>query len=587
MSEINSVRIKSDITIAMRDGVKLFGDVYLPDSDGPFPTIIQRTPYDKTSPLSNQMLDPIKTAKAGYAFVIQDTRGRYSSDGIFRPFVDEINDGYDTIEWAASQDWSTGYIGMCGASYVGATQWLAATSNPPHLVTIIPNVTASNYHNGWTYQGGAFELGFNVSWTMLQLTLANFRNLSRSYDISQEQRSSLIDAIDNMTLSFKELPLKQFPNLKSGLAEYFYEWLDHPSYDDFWRKLSIEDNHNKICIPALNIGGWYDIFLGGTISNYVGMTNHGASDKARQGQKLIIGPWQHGSRGSSIAGDQYFGIRADAMALGLDYIHLRWYDYWLKGIDNGILDEPKVKIFVMGDNLWRDENEWPIQRAENTRYYFHSNGKANTRLGDGYLDVNPPTDEPYDVYLYNPNDPVPTVGGPLCCNPYFVKNGAFDQGAIEDRSDILIYTTPQLDTDVEVTGPIAVSLWAITSALDTDFTAKLVDVCEDGCARNLTDGIIRARYRDSMSDPSLITPNEPTCYKIDLWATSNCFKKGHRIRIEISSSNFPRFDRNSNTGGEISEDKLLLPALQKVLHTSDYPSYITLPIVARIASNLE
>ena len=579
MVNTTSIRMYSDLPVKMRDGTTLYADLYRPDQEGEFPTILQRTPYDKSSTLSNQMLDPIKAAKAGYAFVIQDTRGRYTSEGIFNVFLDEMADGYDTIEWAANQPWSTGKIGMCGASYVGATQWLAAMARPPHLVTIVPNVTASNYHNGWTYQGGAFELGFNVSWTMLQLSLANFRTLSKNQGIAPEQRANLINAIDDMTSAFTMLPLQEFPHLKSGLAEYFYDWLNHPTYDEFWQKLSIEDNHVNIDVPALNIGGWYDIFLGGTISNYSGMKDHGATDVARQGQKLIIGPWQHGSRGGSMAGDHYFGISADAMALGLDYIHLRWYDYWLKGIDNGIMDEARVKIFVMGDNLWRDEFEWPIKRRTDTKYYLHSNGKANTRHGDGYLNASPPTDEPFDTYLYNPNDPVPTAGGPLCCNPYFVQNGAFNQGEIEDRSDVLVYTTTPLETDVEVTGPIKVNIWATTTARDTDFTAKLVDVCEDGSARNLTDGIIRARYRHSMSDPSLITPNEPTSYEIDLWATSNCFKMGHRIRIEVSSSNFPRFDRNSNTGNVISEDRKLLPALQKVLHTAEFPSYITLPII--------
>ena len=581
-----SIKILTDLTIPMRDGTLLHADLYIPDQEAQFPTIVQRTPYDKSSSLSNQMLDPIKSAKSGYAFLIQDTRGRYTSEGIFDVFANEINDGYDTIEWAAVQPWSTGKIGMCGASYVGATQWLAAISHPPHLVTIVPNVTASNYYNGWTYQGGAFELGFNVSWSMLQLTLANFGTLSAKHGIPREYRDRLIGAIDDMNSAFSTLPMSEFPHLQSGLAEYFYDWLKHPNYDEFWKRLSIEDNHTNIDIPALNIGGWYDIFLGGTIANYTGMTKQSATEISRQGQKLIIGPWQHGARGTSVAGDHYFGISADAMALGLDYIHLNWYDYWLKGIDNGIMDEPRVKIFVMGDNLWRDENEWPLMRAEDTKYYLHSNGRANTRTGDGYLNGTPPSNEPFDVYLYNPNDPVPTTGGPLCCNPFFAKNGAFDQGEIEDRSDVLVYTTPQLDADLEVTGPIKVNLWAISTAHDTDFTAKLVDVCEDGCARNLTDGIIRARYRDSMSDPTLITPNEPTCYNIDLWATSNCFKKGHRIRIEISSSNFPRFDRNSNSGGVISEDKILLPALQKILHTSDYESYVTLPIVPRKDSNI-
>ena len=508
-----SIQIITNQPVKMRDGTILYVDLYLPSTNGKFPTIIQRTPYDKSSLLSLQMLDPIKAAKADYAVVIQDTRGRYTSEGIFNPFVHDMDDGYDTVEWAANQSWSTGKIGMCGASYVGATQWLAAVAKPPHLVTIVPNVTASNYYNGWAYQGGAFELGFNISWTMLQLTLANFRALSAKQNIPESQRYKLITAIDNMDSAFTVLPMKDFPHLKFGLAPYFYDWLEHPTYDEFWKRLSIEDNHINIDIPALNIGGWYDIFLGGTIANYTGMTKHGATEISRHAQKMIIGPWQHGSRGSSMAGDHYFGIAADAMALGLDYIHLRWYDYWLKGIDNGIVDEPKVKIFIMGDNIWRDEHEWPLTRAEDTKYYLHSDGKANTRTGNGYLNVIPPVNEPFDVYLYNPNDPVPTSGGPLCCNPFFAKNGAFDQGEIEDRSDVLVYTTPQLDTDLEVTGPITVNLWAISTAPDTDFTAKLVDVCEDGCTRNLTDGIIRARYRNSLSNPSLITPNEPTCWQ--------------------------------------------------------------------------
>ena len=333
--------------------------------------------------------------------------------------------------------------------------------------------------------------------------------------------------------------------------------------------------------PAYNLGGWYDIFLGGTIRNYLGMRENAATDEARRGQKLLIGPWQHSARGTSLVGSHYFGLASDSRSIDLDGIHFRWFDYWLKGIDDGIRDEPPVKIFVMGDNVWRDEQEWPLARAQSVKYYFHSEGKANSLNGNGTLTPQPSEEEPPDVYLYNPSDPVPTRGGPLCCNPYVMSSGAFDQREIEVREDVLVYSTPPLEREMEVTGPVTVSLWAITSATDTDFTAKLVDVCEHGCARNLTDGIIRARYRDSSEAPSLVEPDRVYPYEIDLRANSNVFKQGHRIRVEVSSSNFPRFDRNPNTGELVSADTGFKPALQTILHNARYPSHITLPIVAR------
>ena len=581
MPDSVSLKVETNVAATMRDGTTLYADVYRPDGPGPFPTILQRTPYDKTAALASQMLDPMKAAKAGFALIIQDTRGRFTSGGEFNCFIDDINDGYDTVEWAAAQSWSSGRVGMIGASYVGATQWLCAITRPPHLVAIAPNVTASNYHNGWTYQGGAFELGFNASWTLLQLTLANFKTHSGIRSIPQARQAELVKSVDGMTDAFLHLPLKDMPQLSGGLADYYFDWLAHPSFDDYWKKLCIEDQHSNVTTPALNIGGWYDIFLGGTIRNYLGMRQNAATEEARNGQKLIIGPWQHSSRGTSMAGSHYFGVAADSMALGLDEIHLRWFNQWLKGEDTGMLDEPPVRIFVMGDDVWRDENEWPLARAQTTSYYLHSGGNANTLHGDGSLSPEAPSDEAPDVFLYNPANPVPTRGGQLCCNPYFASSGAFDQNEIEARSDVLVYSTPTLERDVEVTGPITVTLWAATSATDTDFTAKLVDVCEDGCARNLTDGIIRARYRESMSEPSLVEPGRAYCYTIDLWATSNVFKAGHKIRLEVSSSNFPRFDRNTNTGGVIADDTELKPAVQTILHDAAHPSHVSLPIVPR------
>ena len=581
MPDSASLKVESNVPTRMRDGTTLYADIFRPDGPGPFPTLLQRTPYDKTLPISMTSLDPLKAAKHGFAVVIQDTRGRYASEGEFYAFRDEINDGYDTVEWAASQPWSSGKVGMYGASYVGATQWLAALARPPHLAAIIPNVTASNYHEGWTYQGGAFELGFNVSWTLLQLTLANFRAISSVKNVPQERRQQLARAVDSMESSFRYLPLKKLPELEGGLADYFYDWLAHPDFDDYWKTLCIEDHHSNIGVPAYNIGGWYDIFLGGTIRNYLGMRANAATEDARRGQKLLIGPWLHGSRGTSLVGTHYFGLAADAMAADLDGLHFRWFDHWLGGTDSGIMDEPPVRIFVMGDNVWRDEQEWPLSRAQPTNYYLHSDGKANTLGGNGSLSTTPPAEESPDMYLYNPVDPVPTRGGQLCCNPYFMSNGAFDQLEVESREDVLVYSTPPLEREVEVTGPVTVTLWAATSAVDTDFTAKLVDVCEHGCARNLTDGIIRARYRESSSSPSLVEAGRVYCYTIDLWATSNVFKPGHRIRLEVSSSNFPRFDRNTNTGNIISEDTELKPALQTVLHSGEHASHVTLPLVPR------
>ena len=581
MPDSKSLKIETNVAIAMRDSVTLYADIYRPDGDGPFPTILQRTPYDKTNALSASMLDPIRSAKAGFAVVIQDTRGRHASEGEFYAFRDDIDDGYDTVEWAAAQPWSNGNVGMYGASYVGATQWLAATSRPPHLKAIAPTVTASNYHDGWTYQGGAFELGFNMSWTLLQLTLANFKNVSSVQGVPRERRGQLMKAVDNMTEGFGFLPTKDFPELDSGLAKYYYDWLAHPDFDDYWKKLCIEEHHSEIEVPALHTGGWYDIFLGGTIRNYLGMKESGANETARSGQRLVIGPWAHGARGSTMAGRHYFGIMADPAATDIDGMHLRWFDHWLNNGKNGITEEAPVRIFVMGDDVWREEQEWPLARAQETKYYLHSGGKANSKNGDGSLGTASPQTEPPAVFLCNPGDSVPTTGGALCCNPYYAANGAYDQNEVEERQDVLVYSTPPLERDVEVTGPVTVTLWASTSATDTDFTAKLVDVCENGCARNLTDGIIRARYRDSMSNPTLLEPGRAYCYDIDLWATSNVFKAGHQIRLEISSSNFPRFDRNTNTGNIIAEDTELRPALQTAFHDGQQASYVSLAIVPR------
>ena len=580
MAEPYAVKFEPDVPVMLRDGVITYADVFRPDTSGKFPVLLQRTPYNKSLPISRTgTMDAIRAAMSGYTVVVQDVRGRFSSDGEFYTFANEINDGYDSVEWAASQPWSNGKVGMYGASYVGATQWLAAKSKPPSLTAIAPVVTASDYHEGWAWQGGAFELGFNLSWTLGNLVAGNWENLSRRLRLPAEGLDDLIAAKDDLQTGYGHLPAKDLPNLAGGTAPYYYDWLAHPEYDDYWQRICIEDSHQEISVPSINFGGWYDVFLGGTIRNYVGMREMGPTDDARRGQRLIIGPWVHGGAPTNMSGEYNFGTRSAAAAIDLMGRTLRYYDHWLKGEDNGVAEEPPVNIFVMGSNVWRHENEWPLARAQETKYFLHSKGRANTLNGDGWLSPDPAGEEPSDVYVYNPIDPVPTLGGQLCCDPAFQASGAYDQRPVEVREDVLVYTTPPMEQDTEVTGPVTVTLYASSSARDTDFTAKLVDVEPSGYARNLTDGIIRARYRRPRQPADLIGPGQVYEFTIDLWATSNVFKKGHAIRIEVSSSNFPRFDRNCNTGEPIGSDSSFLSALQTVHHTSEYPSHVTLSVV--------
>ena len=578
-----TVRTETGVPVPMRDGVILYADVYRPDTTEQVPVLLQRTPYNKSLPAARgAALDALRAASHGYSVVIQDTRGRYTSEGDFYPFLNEIEDGYDTVEWCGAQPWSTGKVGMYGRSYVGATQWLSAVARPPSLAAIAPGLTASDYHEGWTYQGGAFEWGFAVSWTLGQLTFANLAKIAQDRPVPEDTRDKLIAAIDGMEETFQALPGKDFPHLQQGLASYFYDWMAHPTADDYWKRWRIEDHHSRMMVPALNIGGWHDIFLKGTLRNFLGMKTSGPTEEVRNGQKLIVGPWHHASPGPDVSGEVYFGMMAGDAAIDINGLQLRWFDHWLKGIDNGFMDEPPVRLFVMGDNVWRNENEWPLARTQYVSYYLHSDGRANTLNGDGGLSPQHPGSEPPDVFVYDPRSPVPTRGGGLCCNAGFLPGGAFDQRSIEARPDVLVYTSPPMEQDLEVTGPINATLYASSSAPDTDFTVKLVDVCPCGGTRNLTDGILRARYRDSLSEPDLIEPGEVYRYDVDLVATSNVFKSGHRIRLEVSSSNFPRFNRNPNTGREPWEEAELRPALQTVLHNDQYPSSISLPVIPHV-----
>jgi putative CocE/NonD family hydrolase len=561
------VVVETDVTAKMRDGVILRANIYRPKADGKFPVLLERTPYDK-----NGSRDfALRAAARGYVVVVQDTRGRYASDGEFYTFKNEPNDGYDTVEWAAALPAANGKVGMFGGSYVGATQFLAAITQPPHLAGIVPNVTASNYHNGWTYQGGAFEQWFNQSWST---------GLSED-TLRRASSKSSNPLVWRTTLPLTDYPMRALPDGKS-LATYYTDWLAHPDYDAYWKALSIEEHYAQIQVPVFSLAAWYDIFLGGSLRNFSLLKTKGGSEGARKGQRLLVYIGGHaGGWDQRKIGDVDFGEKAP---IDGDELTLEWYDALLKGEKNAFASSRPVRIFVMGRNEWRDEEDWPLARARATKYFLDSKGKANSVEGDGALTLQAPGTksvavEAKDVFEYDPANAVPTIGGPLCCREDLLHPGPHDQKEAEERNDVLIYSTPPLERDTEVTGPVTAELYVTTSAVDTDFTAKLVDVWPNGFAQNLTEGILRLRYRDSEENAELAKPG--TVYKIsvDLWATSNVFLAGHKVRLEISSSNFPRFDRNLNTGEEQANARGMAKASNAVLHDSEHRSALILPVV--------
>jgi hypothetical protein len=378
--------------------------------------------------------------------------------------------------------------------------------------------------------------------------------------------------------AYRRLPLMEWAELLAPVARYVGDCLREPTAGPRSSRVDVAALHDQIDVPMYHVTSWYDIFLHGGIANFCGLRQRAMTARARAAQKLLIGPWAHlfpyTNPTSTGTGDADFG---PAALIGIHDIQLRWFDHWLKGVDTGVLDEPPVKIFVMGENRWRDEQEWPLARTRYTPYYFHSGGHANTAGGDGALSPREPGEEAPDGFVYDPDDPVPTRGG----NTLILAMGVRDQRRVEARPDVLVYTSEVVTGALEVTGPITVTLYAATSARDTDFTAKLVDVRPDGYAHNLADGIVRARYRDSRERPTFLTPGEVSRFTIDLWATSHVFLPGHRIRVEVSSSNFPRFDRNLNTGEDQAGGRHWQTARQTVFHDRRYPSHIVLPVIPR------
>jgi len=533
--------------IPMRDGVRLSANVFLPSDRARAPVILERTPYGKgadITPLYQAFVD------RGYVVVAEDVRGRYESEGEFQPLEQEPNDGDDTLNWVARQSWCDGKIGMIGGSYRGIVQWKAAVLGNPHLKAIFPVVSGSDdYRDRFYSAGGAMKLGPRLEWMAENLKVPRYQPNFDKYVLHVPLRTSDIAATGRSQRMFQEA-------------------LNHPAYDSFWRARSVLGRIQSVHTPVFAVGGWYDNFVESDLQAY------SALRKTSGLNRLVVGPWPHSMsykfEGVDFGPDSQIPIRA---------LQLAWFDHWLMGKDEPALSGPPLTIFVMGSDKWREESEWPPPEARPVSFYLSSGGHANTLEGDGALSERPVERNALDRFAFDPRDPAPTRGGAVCCNPRVIPWGPMDQRPVERRKDVLVYTTKPLESDLEVIGPVQVTLYAATSAKDTDFTAKLVDVFPDGNARNLTDGILRLRYRNSADKPEPANPGQVYRLAIDAGVTSNVFLKGHRIRVEISSSNFPRFDRNPNTGGKIADETKTVTAAQTVYHDRSHPSELTLMAV--------
>jgi putative CocE/NonD family hydrolase len=563
----NDIVVDNRVPVRMRDGVTLYADVYRPAGNGRHPVLLSITPYS-TERFPTAYDAAVYFAQRGYAYVFQDVRGRHESEGVWVPFVNDEKDAYDSVEWAAKQPWSDGKVAMQGGSYLGQNQWRAAQAGPSSLVTIFPMVASTSIYHDWITLNGGWRLSFNFGWGPV-------RQESR---IMQNPGPHTIEGLRAIHYDQvqRHLPLNTMQQLVGRKARFYDEWLANPDYNSYWKPFNVEEMFDKIAVPVHTFGGWFDIFSQGTLRGYVGVSHKGATERARRMSHLVIGPWGHGPTQKFGALD--FGPSANVDALTLQ---LRWYDHWLKGMDNGLASEAPVKLFVMGRNEWVYEREYPLGRTDYRPLYFSSKGNANTAGGDGRLTWTKPAGaSPTDRFRYNPDEPVPSVGGNNCCGTPTAA-GPQDQRPIEGRQDVLIYTSDVLQDELEATGPVKVVLYAASDSVDTDFVAKLVDVHPDGASYNMAEGILRARYRESLTKPSLLQPGQVYRLEIDLVGTSIAFLKGHRIRVHVTSSHFPQFDRNPNTGATFGTTAAVKVAEQTIYHDGERASHILLPVIPR------
>lgn len=555
-----------DHKVPMRDGINLSADIYLPpDGDGPWPVLLLRTIYNSKDARYLSWTDSF--LKAGYAVVLQNCRGRHDSDGDWDPYNCEIPDGFDTHEWIGQQPWCDGNIGTFGLSYPGFTQTAPALLRSKYLKALVPIASQQDNYGHHRVDGA-----------IAHATSLFFANM-----MGRVMQTEALDRLDWNAI-YRHLPIVETLD-QIGDCSYYRNVVEREKYDEFWSSYSLRDRYDEVDTPSLFVTGWYDSLLHETITVFNGWKANAALKETRNRTKLLIGPWSHQvgvwGREPLGANGKFEDVEFGQEAVGdIADIHLRWYDALLKGIDTGIDDEPPVKIFVMGSNEWRHENEYPLARTEWTKLFLHGDGPHDAQedaVGGGSLDFNSPeSSEPPDRFRYDPDDPVPSWGAQY---QTMDLTGPRDRRKIEQRADVLVYTSEPLKEGIEITGPVSATIFAASSAIDTDFTAALIDVFPDGQAIILTEGICRARFRNGTDNPEFLEPNKPYEFAIDMWDTSNTFLAGHRIRIEVSSSNFPRYNRNLNTGNPIATDTEIRVAHQTVFHDAEHPSHVLLPVI--------
>jgi uncharacterized protein len=537
-----------NVMVRARDGAGLATDLYLPPGDGPFPAVVGRTPYNKNQAAFAGLAAGVNAK--GYALVVQDVRGRGDSDGTFEPYVNDGTDGYDTIEWVAEQPWCDGNVIYRGASYGARAGWMVALEHPPHLRAMVIVVSPSDPFVEFP-------------------TCATSPMMLSWFRLTDGRLVQNTGGVDWMQV-YEHLPLVTMDEAAGFPSERWREAMTHTSLDEYWLPRCYQNRFDELDVPVMHISGWYDDEQIGTPINFIGMSKHAQSAEARAGQRLLMGPWGHGVNSASKLGEVDFGPSA---VIDLEGYIAQWLDSVLGRAET---DVPRVRIFVMGRNEWRDETGWPLERTRFTDHFLHSNGSANSRFGDGVLSTQAPTSaEPPDEYTYDPARPVPFITEPTSSQ----LGGPDDYSAVEQRGDVLCYTSDALDEDLEITGPVSLVLYASSSAVDTDFAAKLVDVHPNGFCQRLCDSIVRARYRNGPERAELLEPGTVYEFEVDLWNTSQVFKAGHRIRLEVTSSAFPKYDRNLNTGEDIGTGVRMELATNRVWHDPEHPSRLVLPVI--------
>ena len=587
------VRLEKSRMVPMRDGVRLAADIYFPEVEGEkLPTVLIRTPYNKNRLRDEADGDAHMFASHGFVVVAQDSRGKFESEGIFSPPAGkEAEDGYDTVGWIAAQPWSNGRVGMHGCSYPAEVQAATAPLKHPNLTTMIPRNgpmigAANGRYRYWSgFKGGVLDFAASLPW---YFETGVKYSLKPPAGIPEEELAGIREFYDPTPSKLAEpdweklvwtLPLVDIMNKAGALPNDFLELVTRDFGDPWWHDtMGYYDGSETISVPALHVSSWYDISVDESIFEFNYFRENATTDAAANGQYLILAPSTHcryeEATAKTLVGDRDLG---DAR---LDYygIYLAWFDYWLKGIDNGVMDGPRVRYYTMGRNEWRSAEVWPLPDVAYTNYYLRSGGDANSRYGDGRLSTEPPGNEPVDSFVYDPANPVPSTGGPRGTD-WGTKAGAVDQGRVEVRDDVLVYSTPPLETGIELTGPITAILYVSSSAKDTDFTVKLVDVYPDGTAYNVQGSVLRARYREGFTRKVWMEQGGVYELRIDLDATSNYFAPGHRIRLQVSSSDFPLYERNLNTGGNNYDEVDWVIAENSVHHSAEHPSHLILPVI--------